>query len=430
MSSNIIIFDADYVSELTSRMNIACQLMGEAVSSLKNAQNHNNWQCKERTRIIGDFDELNDKLGRLDRGVNNTTRILGGSISKYSSLESQYESQANSLSDELTSNFGFSATVRSEGSTSGGGSSFTENASGNSGAQAGAASAGAAGAASLRGSGARGRGSGASVNIGIRIPSGGRPGHNHAGPESGGSRIGGENTMNVNLPVTHIPDAPDAAANGIKDTQDIAHDVVNRVAHTMAQALTGQGTASTPQSAPHLAEAYNAGRRVFENSAAIMSSPTQPHTAERLAMAAGIVTLAGTAAGAGIATLGQAVASSGGGDFAQNAGHISAALQDNSDASEFRKVLGVFASSDGNSLQSSGILDLTGSGSSSGGNGSFFDMIIAELKKAFTGTQNGSSSSSIFSASSVSSSTGAASSFSETSPIMEFLGNFVMDQAV
>ena len=241
---------------------------------------------------------------------------------------------------------------------------------------------------------------------------------------------GGTVIMNVNLPVTHIPDNPDAAAKGIKDTREIAHDVVSSVAHTMARALAGHGTASTPPSAPHLAEAYNAGRAVFENSEAIMSSPAMPHTAERLAMAAGLVTLAGSAAGAGITVLGQASAGAVQGDFAKNAGNISDALQGNSEAQEFRQVLGVFASAEGTSLQASGILNLTGSSSSSGsGGGSFFDMIVSELKKAFSGTHDGSSTASIFSASSASSSS-VGSSLSESSPIMEFLGNFVMDQAV
>ena len=115
--ANLLIFDADYVSELTSRMNTACELMAQAVTSLKGAQNHENWKCKERTRILEDFDELNLKLGRLDTGVNETTRILGGSVSRFAALEQQYESQAEGLSDELTSNYGFRASVSHGGSS-------------------------------------------------------------------------------------------------------------------------------------------------------------------------------------------------------------------------------------------------------------------------------------------------------------------------
>ena len=257
-------------------------------------------------------------------------------------------------------------------------------------------------------------------------------------------------TMNVNLPVTHIPDAPDAAADGIKGTQEIADSAADSVAALMAEALGGHSwgrhsgragagtTADLHEAAGSLADVYNAGKSIYENSAAIMATPSQPHTAERLAMAAGIVTLAGSAAGAGLVGLGQAIGagiSSGQGDFVRNAGHISDALRGNADAQEFRQVLGVFASEGEKSVQSSGILDLTGLGSSSssssssGKKGSFFDMIIAELIKAFTGTQDGNSTSSTFSASSASSS-GTSSSLSGTSPIMEFLGNFVMDQAV
>ncbi len=385
MPSNVIIFDADYVSELTAKMNAACELMAEAVSSLKSAQSHEKWKCKERTRILEDFDELNSRLDRLDSGVNETTRILANSVSRFSALESRYDSQAGTLSDELTASHGFSASVHSTPDS------------------AGSASAGA---------------------IGVRVPGGFRPGGHHA--DSEGRTMGGGNTMTINLPVTHIPDNPDAAAEGIKDTQKIADAVTDSVAAMMTHALGGQnwrsdtGSTGIHAAAGNLAEAYNAGRSIFENSAAIISNPTQPHTAERLAMAAGIVTLAGTAAGAGLTVLGQAAArtreGSGSGDFAQNAGHISAALQDNSDAAEFREMLGMFASSGSSS---------TGSSGSSGG--SFFDMILAELKKAFTGSQDSRNTSSIFSASST---TGAGSSQSGTSPIMEFLGNFVMDQAV
>ena len=422
MASNLIIFDADYVAELTARMNTACELMAEAVSSLKSAQNHENWKCKERSMILDSFDELNTMLGRLDNGVNETTRILGASVSRFSALESQYESQAEGLSEELTSNYGFSASVRTDSAPA------PQAPSGASSAAGGAAGGGPHGGHGPSGAGAAGHAGGFAGGMAGRFP-GMRPGNTAQNTQSGGTV-----TMNVNLPVTHIPDNPDAAAKGIKDTREIAHDVVSSVAHTMAHALAGHGTASTPPSAPHLAEAYNAGRTVFENSAAIMSSPAMPHTAERLAMAAGLVTLAGSAAGAGITVLGQASAritasSSDAGNFAQNAGHISDALSGSSEAQEFRQVLGVFASDSGKSLQSSGILDLTGSGSSSGGESlSFFDMIVAELKKAFSGTQDSSSGSSLFTASSSSSSTG--SSLSESSPIMEFLGNFVMDQAV
>ena len=423
MSSNLLIFDADYVAELTAKMNTACELMAEAVSSLKSAQSHENWKCKERTRILEDFDELNLRLGRLDSGVNDTTRILGGSVSRFAALESRYESQADGLSDELTSTHGYAASVRTEGNVPGQAA----------GGAAGAGTAGVVGAAGATGgesnlgsgyhgghghSGA-GRGAAFAGSMAGRIP-GMRPITQHGSSDtSPNTSTGGAVTMNVNLPVTHIPDTPDAAAKGIKDTREIAQGVVNSVAQTMAQALAGQGAISTPD----LAEAYNAGRTVFENSAAIMSSPNMPHTEERLAMASGLVTLAGSAAGAGITTLGQAagsIADTGASNLAQNAGIISDALQGNNDAHEFREVLGIFASDGGKSVQSSG---------TSSGKASFFDMIVAELKKAFSGTQDGSTSSSIFSASLAStSSTG--SSLSSSSPIMEFLGTFVMDQAV
>ena len=399
MPSNMIIFDAEYISELTAKMNIACDLMAEAVSSFKSAQSHENWKCKERNMILEDFEELNLKLGRLDSGVNDTTRILGGSVSRFAALESRYESQANTLSDELTSEHGFSASVRTEGNSPNSGLTAPGQAAGSV-AGAGVASAGVAGEGRISSAGTVGA-------IAGRIP-GMRPGSNTQAPNT---QSGGAVTMNnVNLPVTHIPDNPDAAAKGTKASREIAHDVVGSVAHTMAQALSGQGAPLPPE----LVEAYNAGRRVFESSAAIMANPNLPHTEERLAMAAGLVTLAENASNSGMPSV--AVQP----DLARNAGSLSDALQDNSEAQEFRQVLGVFASAEEKSVSSS---------SSSGKSGSFFDMIVAELKKAFTGTQDSSNVSSIFTASSTTSSSAGTSQLS-SSPIMEFLGNFVMDQAV
>ena len=220
--ANLLIFDAEYVSELTSRMNTACELMAEAVTSLKSAQAHENWKCKERVRILEDFDELNLKLGRLDTGVNETTRILGGSVSRFAALEQQYESQAEGLSDELTSNHGFRASVTHGGRAESSGGAGAGTPGSQSGNQAGAESSG--GAASGAGAGARdphghgGRTPGAGIAAGMagRIPGMGR--HNPDGrqnPENTPAGTGGTGgIMNVNLPVTHIPDNPDAAARG------------------------------------------------------------------------------------------------------------------------------------------------------------------------------------------------------------------------
>ena len=303
--------------------------------------------------------------------------------------------------------------------------------------------------------------------------------------------------MNINLPVTHIPDNPDAAARGIKDTREIAQIAVQSVAMTMTEILSG-GTRISSSSrseinftatAPTLAEAYNAGRSIFENSAAIMASPTQPHTTERLAMAAGLVSLAGSTA-AGLAMMGQAaggIAASGlsgiagaglngtgsssvfsgasvngagatasasasvssssttttstttssttttssftaSSSFSQNAGSLMQILQGNSDAGEFTNLLGMLTGNTSSTASSTLSAAVSGAGSS---DGSFSNLLVNYIRQNLAGgsSSSGSTLQSMFSASSVSSSSISAST-SSSSPVMEFLGTFVMDQAV
>ncbi len=409
MPANLLIFDADYVSELTAKMNTACELMAEAVSSLKSASNHENWKCKERTKISESFGELNTKLGRLDNGVNEVTRILGGSVSRFASLESQYDSQANNLSDELTNNYGFRAAVRTGDGTGSG----TEAASV---AGSTAAGAGAAGqAVSSAGDSSRSdkntgtrtgtrTGNGAAAAAAFRIPGRGRPSDNNTNTSAGTDARMGGSSMNVNLPVTHIPDNPGAAARGVKDTQDIANAALNSVVNTMTEALGANSGDHGSGLAARLADTYNAGRSVFESCSVILANPSQPHTSERLTMAAGLVKLAENSG---------AVKNTGNnsnlglGDLSRNAGLISSALQDDSETSEFKSLLEAITNQSSNS------------GSSGGEELSFFDMIIEELKKVFSenGNRGGSSSSS-------------RTSLASSSPVMEFLGSFVMDQAV
>ena len=435
MPANLLIFDADYVSELTANMNMACGLLAEAVSSLKSASNHENWKCKERAKIIEDFDELNLKLGRLDTGVNETTRVLGRSVSRFAALENKYDAQANSLSDELTSNHGFSATVHTEDSQPvEGNSAGKAEARAGVGASGAAASVGAAGASAAKtelkaekpttesreavnSTGTTGKAGMAGGAAGVRINLGSNmlnqktnENKNINSDTAGGTgTLSGAGTggvlMNVNLPVTHIPDNPSAAARGTKDTKEIANAALSSVVGTMTEALSSENSSDLEGIASRLSETYNAGRSVFESSAAILANPSQPHTSERLAMAAGLVALAqdsGSVRGA---------SASGSGNFSQNAVLISSALQGNNEASELRNLLTTMAGQDSTS----------GSVSSSGGDSrSFLDMIMEELKKIFFGDQEGGVSSSSYSENSIASS----------SPVMKFLDNFVMDEAV
>ncbi|MBR0248802.1 MAG: hypothetical protein IJQ70_07500, partial [Synergistaceae bacterium] len=205
--------------------------------------------------------------------------------------------------------------------------------------------------------------------------------------------------------VTHIPDNPSAAARGTKDTKEIANAALSSVVGTMTEALSSENSSDLEGIASRLSETYNAGRSVFESSAAILANPSQPHTSERLAMAAGLVALAQDSG-----SIHSASATSSG-NFSQNAVMISSALEGNDDASELRSLLTMMTGQDSES----------GSVSSSGGDSrSFLDMIMEELKKVFFGDQEGGVSSSSYSENSLASS----------SPVMKFLDNLVMDEAV
>lgn len=412
MPANLLIFDADYISELTGRMNKACELLAGAVSSLRNAGNHDNWKCKERARIIESFDELNKKLQRLDTGVNETTRILGGCISRFASLETQYQAQADHLSDELTENHGFRATVR----TPTGGHADGYDPSGAATTSAGVI--GAAGAGSLKGgdtpdtkqetskttsSGSTMSASAFRINTGNNIFGQRKEADSNTANDrtlSHGADTGGGG-LTTNLPVTYIPDNPGAAAKGTKDTREIANEAFTSVVKVISNAL-GSESAYDGENATRLAETYNAGRIIFESSRAILATPSLPHANERLSMAAGLVTLVhetGKVQETSIYTNEKILV---------NASRISSALQNDSENSELRRLLVTFTGDQtgdkADSVSSSGDEKL-----------SFFEMIIEELKKIFSEEHGNVSSSGTSSASS--------------SPITKFLENIITEQA-
>ena len=235
--------------------------------------------------------------------------------------------------------------------------------------------------------------------------------------------------MNVNLPVTHIPDSPDAAARGLKDTREIAHVAVTSVVSTMTEVIIGGNKASFSSNAgfsfeataPSLAEAYNAGRTIFENSSAIMSSPTMPHVDERIAMASGIAELANLTSQGGLLG-GVPITIEGGAgmggnieintprvqasaDFSNNAHYLLEVVPE--EAGEFRQVLGMItgAGSASGSVSAASV----SSGSSTG---SFFDQIVSALKEAASGNSSPVSSAGV-------------SSLFDSSPVMGFLSNLM-----
>ena len=459
MPSNIMIFDADYISELTSAMNEACELVGEAVASLKKASLHEGWKCKECTRISENLDDLNLRLGRLDQGVNETVRVLGGSVSRFAELEAKYETQANSLSDDLRTNYGYSGSMH-ESST---------------GSAAQSVGTGAAGAAAAAGSKAE-------------IPNGKPASHsngavphvNVAGikmPGFGGNTNINNNFNSVNLPVTHIPDRPDDVATGTKDAEEISLIAVESVADTITQVL-GKNLSvkivapdGSDRTVEHLIETFNAGKSIVENSARIVSDTSMPHTEERIAVAAGIASLAGSAVtGLGmLKSAGETVKTAASiqdlGKQAENllpsikdndelksvlgaislAGEASVSSSSSSSSSsksnssiwsgilEGREVVnnfvekfvgiggssgsassvsGSFSGSSGNSVSLAGLASNSSTGAASSGNSgqNFLNQLMDSLLTKFTGN-----------------STTASSSSSSSSPVQKFLSSFVAD---
>ena len=94
------------------------------------------------------------------------------------------------------------------------------------------------------------------------------------GTFSGGASAENETVKTVLLPVTYIPDNPGAAAKGTKTAREITDAAEAVVAATVPDADT-----------------YNAGRNILDAGRAILASPSKAHTAERLAIAAGLVEL-------------------------------------------------------------------------------------------------------------------------------------------
>lgn len=423
MPSNIIIFEADYVTELVSSMNSACEFMSEAVQSLKQASLHEGWKCKECARISENLDDLNLRLGRLDEGVNETARVLGGSVSRFTSLEESYKNQAKGLSEDLTQKHGYSGTVhtdQSENANSSGNAGNAANAGKNSGGKAGASNSSAGSqSGNNTGSASGGRASSMASSAGGAgvIISGNKASMTASGAESessltGAGALSGYSSVNMNLPVTHIPDRPEAAAKGIKYTQEITDAAVSSVAGSITEVLNSSparlsSVSCAGMAARNLVEAYNAGKSIVENSASIMSNPSMPHTKERLAMAEGIVSLAGSSA---FMTAGNTSSGTSGfnalhtENFRSNAGNLISAMQDVNGGGELKNVLTSVMSDN-----SEGISPFTVSGNSSGN--TFFDKIVEAIKKTLL--EGGKSSS------------GSAGS---NSPIDEFMKNLITEQ--
>lgn len=419
MASDTIIFEAAYVSELTEKMNAACALMGEAVQRLKKASLHEGWKCKECAKIAEQLTGLNARLGKLDGAVNEITRVLGGSVSRFEALEAEYASQAENISDYMRENHGYTASVYQP--STGGSASGSQDVATSGGASGTEAAAGVAGAVS-----AAGRGIASSVssagNVSVVISGTGQTASQGQGAGQSSSGV----SSGVNLPVTHIPDRPDAVAKGTKNTSQIAEAAVSSVAGAIAETLgvnpsqlTSQLSAGT--AAKSLVEAYNAGKTIVENSASIASSPSMPHVREHIAIAGSLARLADSSA-VSVASSSSvsespnvisvsASSSSGGTSYEavkSNAGYLFSYVSNESNGDELGGILESLTSSSADSSVSSG---------SSGGGQSFFEMILAALISYMTGEESGSSSASL------------SSGTNSSSPVQEFLSSLITESA-
>lgn len=398
MPSNIIIFDAEYISELVSKMNVACELMGEAVSSLKKASMHEGWKCKECARISENIDDLNIRLGRLDEGVNETTRVLGGSVSRFAELESKYESQADGLSEDLRSNYGFSASVRPGSSGPGTGAHGRH--------EGPEMPRGHDGNPVERTHGAGGISGAGSAMAGRVAGAFGRGNNPNSHDDNRGFENSGSSPEIVNLPVTHIPDRPEAAAKGIKDTQAIEDAAIQSAGESIAKILGGDISiivANPGNAAMQLANAYNAGKTVSQNSAAIISNPAMPHTQERLAMAAGLASLAGGAsAGLGMMAGNSAGAKPEGrmssknepeaSNFRDNAKNLMPAIEGQENAGEIQSVLSSFAGEE-TAVKAAGVStpsvsQVSSQNSGSSDEDSFFGKIMKSIREKINEQKN------------------------------------------
>ena len=219
----------------------------------------------------------------------------------------------------------------------------------------------------------------------------------------------------------------------------------------------------------HLIETFNAGKSIVENSARIVSDTSMPHTEERIAVAAGIASLAGSAVtglgmlksagetvktAASIQDLGKqaenllpsikdndelksvlgaislageaSVSSSSSSSSKSNSSIWSGILEGREVVNNFvekfvgiggssgsaSSVSGSFSGSSGNSVSLAGLASNSSTGAASSGNSgqNFLNQLMDSLLTKFTGN-----------------STTASSSSSSSSPVQKFLSSFVAD---
>ena len=115
MSANVIIFEGQYMADNMRNIDHAKKLTEEAIEILKKASAHRHWKCRETANIDNMLGTISNRLGRLDMGIVRTGIALGRGLVSVTELEQRSQTQANTLSDSLKNNYGFTAQDKNTG---------------------------------------------------------------------------------------------------------------------------------------------------------------------------------------------------------------------------------------------------------------------------------------------------------------------------
>lgn len=107
MPANQIVFDTEYMSQQVKNLESARLTLEEAIRTLKQAGAHEGWRCPEVRNVRNRLDNIKSKLGRLNNGIGAAERALNNGIMRFIALEGSSVIQANSLSDNLREQHGF-----------------------------------------------------------------------------------------------------------------------------------------------------------------------------------------------------------------------------------------------------------------------------------------------------------------------------------
>ena len=111
MSANVIVFDAQYMSEQVRLLERAERLMEEAEGILKKASNHTGWKCRERENINDKINDITKQLGKIGQGMTTTAEVLSRGRDNFSELEGRAETQAQGMADNIKNNYGFNGST-------------------------------------------------------------------------------------------------------------------------------------------------------------------------------------------------------------------------------------------------------------------------------------------------------------------------------